>query len=142
MGHLDQAEKFLHASWSLIQSRMVADHLQQVYEKQGKKHEVPRNDLELQDLRTVKLGKLARKHVTAEFYLLFASGPKVVDVKFISGSDELSDAGKTLAAAKFDVLFPEGGEVQIVRRGILDCEPELPGCVFVLIPPDSVHSVK
>jgi tetratricopeptide (TPR) repeat protein/transglutaminase-like putative cysteine protease len=142
MGHLDQAEKFLHASWSLIQGRVVADHLQQVYEKQGKKHEVPRNDLALQDLRTVKLGKLARKHVTAEFYLLFAPGPKVVDVKFISGSEELSDAGKTLAAAKFDVLFPEGGDVQIVRRGILDCEPELPGCVFVLIPPDSVHSVK
>jgi tetratricopeptide (TPR) repeat protein/transglutaminase-like putative cysteine protease len=142
MGNLDQAEKFLRASWSLTQNPLTADHLQQVYEKQGRKRMVPRDTQALQDLRTAKLGKLARKHVTAEFYLLFAPGPKVVDVKFISGSDELSDAGKTLAAAKFDVPFPEDGDVQIVRRGILDCEPELPGCVFVLIPPDSVHSVK
>jgi tetratricopeptide (TPR) repeat protein len=142
MGHLDQAERFLHAAWSLTQNPLIADHLQQVYEKQGKKHGVPRDALALQDLRTVRLGKLARKHVTAEFYLLFAPGPKVVDVKFISGSSELSDAGKPLAIAKFDVPFPGDGDVQIVRRGILDCEPELPGCVFVLIPPNSVDSVN
>jgi tetratricopeptide (TPR) repeat protein/transglutaminase-like putative cysteine protease len=142
MGHLELAEKFLHASWSLTQDRAVADHLQQVYDKQGKKREVPRETQAIQDLRTVKLGKLARKHASAEFYLLFGPGPKVADVKFISGSDELSDSGKTLAAAKFDVLFPEAGDIQIVRRGILDCEPELPGCVFVLIPPNFVHSVK
>jgi tetratricopeptide (TPR) repeat protein/transglutaminase-like putative cysteine protease len=142
MGHLDQAEKFLRASWSLTQNPPTANHLQQVYLKQGKKREVPRATQALQELRTVKLGKLARKHVTAEFFLLFAPGPKIVDVKFISGSDELNDAGKILAAAKFDVPFPEDGDVQIVRRGILDCEPELPGCVFVLIPPSSVRSVK
>jgi tetratricopeptide (TPR) repeat protein/transglutaminase-like putative cysteine protease len=142
MGNLDQAEKFLRAAWSLTQNSLIADHLQQVYKKQGKTRDVPRDALALQALRTVKLGKLARKHVTAEFYLLFAPGPKVVDVKFISGSDELSDAGKPLAAAKFDVPFPGDGDVQIVRRGILDCEPELPGCVFVLIPPSSVDSVN
>jgi hypothetical protein len=90
----------------------------------------------------VKLGKLATKHASAEFFLLFAPGPKVVDVKFISGSEELSDAGKKLAAVKFQISFPEDADVQIIRRGILDCEPELPGCVFVLIPPRSVHSVK
>jgi hypothetical protein len=77
-----------------------------------------------------------------EFFLLFASGPKVVDVKFISGSQELSEAGKKLADAKFQISFPEDKDVQIVRRGILDCEPELPNCVFVLIPPSSVRSVK
>jgi tetratricopeptide (TPR) repeat protein len=142
IGNLDQAEKLLCAAWSLTQDPLIADHLQQVYRKQGKKHEVPRDALALQELRTVRLGKLSRKHVTAEFYLLFAPGPKVVDVKFISGSDELSDAGKPLAAAKFDIPFPGDGDVQIVRRGILDCEPELPGCVFVLIPPNSVHSVN
>jgi tetratricopeptide (TPR) repeat protein/transglutaminase-like putative cysteine protease len=142
MGNLDPAEKFLRAAWSLTQNSLIADHLQQVYKKQGKTRDVPRDALALQELRTVKLGKLARKHVTAEFYLLFAPGPKVADVKFISGSAELSDAGKPLAAAKFDVPFPRDGDVQIIRRGILDCEPELPGCVFVLIPPSSVNSVN
>jgi len=142
MGHFDQAESYLRAAWILTQDPVIADHLQQVYDKQKKKREVPRNPQALQDLRTVKLGKLATKHASAEFFLLFAPGPKVVDTKFISGSPELSEAGKNLAAAKFDVLFPEEADVQIVRRGILDCEPELPGCVFVLIPPRSARSVK
>jgi hypothetical protein len=89
----------------------------------------------------VKLGKLATKNVSAEFFLLFAPGPKVVETQFISGSEELRDSGKALEAAKFDVPFPEDGDSQIVRRGILDCESVLPGCVFVLIPPNSLHSV-
>ncbi len=142
LGALDQAEKFLYAGWSLTQDSVIGDHLRQVYEKQGKKREVTRDPLVLQQFRTVKLGKLATKHVSAEFFMLFAPGPKVVDVKFISGSDELRGAGKTLAAAKFTVIFPEDGPVQILRRGVLDCEPELPGCMFVLFPPSSVHSVK
>jgi tetratricopeptide (TPR) repeat protein len=141
LGHLDQAEKFLRAGWSLTQDPVVADHLRQVYAKQGKAREVPRDTQALQNLRTVKLGKLATKHVSAEFYLLFAPGPRVVETQFISGSEELRDAGKALEAAKFDVPFPEDGDSQIVRRGILDCEPVLPGCVFVLIPPNSLHSV-
>jgi tetratricopeptide (TPR) repeat protein/transglutaminase-like putative cysteine protease len=144
MGKPDEAEKFLTAAWNLSESPTITDHLQQVYDKQGKKRQVPRDALALQELRTVKLGKLAKKHVTAEFYLLFAPGPKVVDVKFVSGSEELSEAGKPLAAAKYDVPFPGDvdSEIQILRRGILDCEPELPGCVFVLIPPNSVRAVN
>jgi hypothetical protein len=137
-----QAESYLRPAWNLTQDPVIAGHLQQVYEKQKKKHVVPRDPQTLQDLRTVKLGKLATKHTTAEFFLLFAPGPRVVGVKFISGSQELSEAGKKLADAKFQFSFPEDKDVQIVRRGILDCEPELPGCVFVLIPPSSVRSVK
>lgn len=90
----------------------------------------------------MKLAKLASQHASAEFSLLFAPGPKVTDTKFISGSPELADSGNKLASAKFEVPFPEKADVQIIRRGILDCEPELPGCVFVLIPPRSVRSVR
>jgi tetratricopeptide (TPR) repeat protein/transglutaminase-like putative cysteine protease len=110
----------------------------------GGKHQAGEdpNPGSLQDLRTIKVGRLAKKHVTAEFFLLFASGSKPVGVKFINGSEELRDSGKTLAAAKFDVPFPDPGPVQILRRGILDCEPELPNCLFVLIPPDSVQSAN
>jgi tetratricopeptide (TPR) repeat protein len=96
----------------------------------------------LQKLRTIKLGRLAKKHASAEFFVLIASGPKIVDVKFVSGSEDLQDAGKALQSAKFDVPFPDGSEAQIVRRGILDCEPELAGCEFVVIPPNSVHALK
>ncbi len=176
LNHLQLAEKYLVSAWSLTQDPVLADHLGQVYEKEGKKHEAAVaysralsashppdgtrarldalrpggkyqagegvNPLALQELRTVKLGKLAKKHVSAEFFLLFAPGPKVVGVKFIGGSEELRDAGKVLSAAKFDVPFPTEGSAKIIRRGILDCEPELPGCLFVFIPPDSVQSVK
>ena len=36
LGHLDQAESYLHAAWLLQQSPVVADHLGQVYEQQKK----------------------------------------------------------------------------------------------------------
>lgn len=97
---------------------------------------------ELAQLRTVKLGRLASQHASAEFFLLFAPGPKIVGVKFISGSEALRNAGKALSAAKFEIPFPDNGAVQLLRRGVLDCEPELPGCLFVLIPPNSVHSLN
>ncbi len=96
----------------------------------------------LQDMRTYKLGKLSKIHTTAEFYVLLKSAGRPTDVKFISGSQDLSGATKPLEALKFNVLFPDTAETQILRRGILDCEPELPGCVFVLIPPSSVQFTK
>jgi tetratricopeptide (TPR) repeat protein len=96
----------------------------------------------LQDMRTYKLGKLSKTHTTAEFYVLLKSAGRLTDVKFISGTQDLSGATKPLEALKFNVLFPDTAETQILRRGILDCEPELPGCVFVLIPPSSVQFTK
>ena len=96
----------------------------------------------LQDMRTYKLGRLSKTHTTAEFYVLLKSAGRPADVKFISGSQDLSGATKPLGAVKFNVLFPDAAETQILRRGILDCEPELPGCVFVLIPPSSVQFTK
>jgi tetratricopeptide (TPR) repeat protein len=176
LNHFDLAEKYLLGAWRLTLEPDVADHLGQLYEKEGKKHEAavaysqalsalhppdatrarldalrPNRKYQagegpspqaLQDLRTIKLGKLATKHVSAEFFVLFAPGPRVVGVKFISGSEELRNAGRALAAAKFDVPFPGQGPVQILRRGVLDCEPVLPNCLFVLIPPGDVRSVN
>jgi len=39
MGHFDLAEDYLNAAWNLSQDPVIADHLGQVYEKEGKKHE-------------------------------------------------------------------------------------------------------
>ena len=36
LGHLDQAESYIHAAWLLSQAAVVADHLGQVYEQQKK----------------------------------------------------------------------------------------------------------
>lgn len=96
----------------------------------------------LSELRTIKLPKITSKSATAEFFILFAKGPQVVDVKFISGADELRDAGKYLSSAKFTVSFPDDGETHLIRRGVLDCEPELPYCQFILVNPGDVHSLN
>jgi len=78
----------------------------------------------------------------AEFFILFARGPRVVDVKFIQGSELLRAAGNTVAAARFAVLFPDDTPTEIVRRGMLICRIESSACEFQLFPPDSVQSVE
>ena len=112
----------------------------------GKQETTGWHVLSLQDARSVTLSKFPNKpkeHASAEFYVLLGPGPKVVDTKFISGSDELKEAGKILATGKFEAQFPDDNDdVRILRRGILDCEPELAGCQFVAIPANSVHSVR
>jgi tetratricopeptide (TPR) repeat protein len=39
MGHLDIAERYLSAAWKLGATAVIANHLGQVYEKEGKKHD-------------------------------------------------------------------------------------------------------
>jgi tetratricopeptide (TPR) repeat protein len=96
---------------------------------------------ELTELRTVKLKRLVPGSATAEFFLLFSPGPKVEDVEFISGAEELKSASNALSEAKFPVAFPEGSSAQLVRRVILTCS-KVSGCEAVLFTPDSVKSVK
>ena len=83
-------------------------------------------------------------NVSADFFVLLAPGPTVADVKFVNGSEELRDAAKTIAAAHFDAVFPDGNPSQIVRRGRLSCGPQVSAthCVFVLYSPASVNSVN
>jgi tetratricopeptide (TPR) repeat protein len=96
---------------------------------------------ELSQLRSAKLKRLVPGSATAEFFLLFSPGPKIEDVEFISGSEELKSAGDTLSDAHFQVAFPEGSSAHLVRRAILMCS-KVTGCEAVLLTPDSVKSVK
>ena len=96
---------------------------------------------ELSRDRTISLPKLVTQHASAEFFLLFAPGPKVEDTKFISGSDNLRSAGKVLGQAHFKVAFPENSSGRLVRRGIMACYPST-GCSFVLMPTDTVRRVE
>jgi tetratricopeptide (TPR) repeat protein len=100
------------------------------------------NGSELSALRTVKLNRLVPGSATAEFFLLFSPGPKIEDVQFVSGSEELKSAGQiALSGANFQVAFPEHSSARLVRRAILMCSSES-GCHAVLFTPDSVKSVK
>jgi len=91
--------------------------------------------------RTVKLPKLVKGAASAEFFVLFGPGPKVESAHFVSGSEELRAAEKTLSATVFQVPFPSNSSARILRRGLLMCS-ELTGCEMVLYPVDSVRSVN
>ncbi|MGO9863132.1 MAG: DUF3857 domain-containing protein [Terriglobales bacterium] len=184
LGHLDQAESYIHAAWLLMQGAVEADHLAQIYEQQKKTEKaihmyrlalaVPQaypgesrddtrhrlenltgekmptapdllhpnsNGSELSELRTVKLKRLVPGTATAEFFLLFIPGPKLDDVKFISGSEKLKSAEDALSEAEFQVAFPPGSTARLVRRALVMCS-NVSGCDAVLLTPDSVHSVN
>ncbi len=96
---------------------------------------------ELGRMRTVKLDHRTPKKATAEFFLLFAPGPTVEEVKFISGAEELRQAADALTAANYNVSFPDDGPTRLLRRGILVCAGGASPCEFVLFTTDSVRSL-
>jgi tetratricopeptide (TPR) repeat protein len=97
---------------------------------------------ELSNMRRLKLGRLYPKSGSAEFWLLFALGPKLQQIKFISGNEEIRPLESALQSAKFNVLFPDDHPTRIVRRGVLVCEGEDLGCDFTLYTPDMVTSTE
>lgn len=145
MGNLDSAEKYLDAAWKLGQNGEVADHLSQVYEQQHKKtlaQQMHRgvDGGELSKMRTTKLPRVVNETASAEFFVLFGPGGRVEDTKFVSGSQKLATAGKTLSATSYNITLPDDGPTRLVRRGLLSCS-SITGCVIVLYLPQDVHSV-
>ena len=94
---------------------------------------------ELSQMRSTKLARLVPGTASAEFFFLFAPGPKVQDVMFISGSEELRTKSNTLAVTAFKIPFPNGSDGRILRRAILGCYPST-GCSLVMLPPRTVQS--
>ncbi|HTA23350.1 MAG TPA: DUF3857 domain-containing protein [Terriglobales bacterium] len=143
MGNYEKAEKYLDAGWTLLQGQDEAEHLAEVH-KQQHKNSHPGPDPNL--LRTTKLPRLVPGTANAELFVILIRDPKssnakAEDVKFISGSEELRPAAKTLSTANFKFPFPDDGPSRIVRRGILSCYP-VTGCSFVLYNLSDVHSVN
>ncbi len=140
-GKFDEAETLLNASWTLTQGKTEADHLLQARKQQHKNLSLPDSST----FRTTKLPRLAEGEASAEFFLLFVRDsktgkPRVEDVKFISGTEKLRAAEKTLRSSTFSIFFPDNGPTHLVRRGILGCY-HYSGCSFVLFLPRDVHSV-
>jgi tetratricopeptide (TPR) repeat protein len=96
----------------------------------------------LAEMHRVKVEQVVQASGRAEFFVLLIRGPRVADVKFISGVQAFRDAANAVAAGKFEILDPDDAPIQIVRRGVLICKPEAPACDFDLLPVDSVQSVE
>ena len=98
---------------------------------------------EMQTLRTISLGKVAKETGSAEFLVMLAGGNSQVNVeavKFISGDEKLKIFGEALRTAKFGMKFPDDTPTKIVRRGVLGCSKDTGECNFVMLLPEDVRS--
>ena len=100
---------------------------------------------ELQQLRTIDLGKIAKETGSAEFFVLLSRGPAsaatVEAVKFAGGDEKLKVFTEALRTAQYRLTFPDDTPAKILRRGILSCSTATGNCMFVLMLPDDVRTV-
>jgi hypothetical protein len=98
----------------------------------------------LQDARTIKLGKIAKEAGSADFFVMLSassSGTSVEGVKFVSGDEKLKVFSETLKTASYTLSFPDDAPTKILRRGVLSCSKLTGECMFVTMLPADVHSV-
>jgi len=86
---------------------------------------------DLSQLRTVHLPRVVSGNAQAEFFVVFGAAGKT-EAKFISGTESLKSATKTIASAKFTISLPDENPAHLVLRGIVGCYP-YSGCSIVMI---------
>jgi tetratricopeptide (TPR) repeat protein len=100
---------------------------------------------ELQQARTIDLGRVAKETASADFFVLLSRGKSssatVEAVKFASGDEKLKVFADALRTSEYRLTFPDDAPVKILRRGILSCSTATGTCSFVLMLPDDVHTV-
>jgi Flp pilus assembly protein TadD len=177
-GKLETAERYVSAAWELGGRAEEGDHLGQIYEKRGNKHEAerlyalamsarrPEPEIrhrlaaltggedkadaavekyrdQLQQQRTIKLGKAAKLDGKADFFVLLSGGQgsvaRVEAVVFVSGDEKFKGFTDALRTAPYSQAFPDETPVKILRRGTLSCKAG--DCTFGLALPDDVRSV-
>ena len=84
--------------------------------------------------RTVKLGTITGKTVSAHFNLVFDSSPRPERAEYVDGDESLRAAAGELREKDFPVRFPDVSSVKIIRRGLLSCGGS--GCSIELLPID------
>jgi len=105
---------------------------------------VEQHRLDIQSMRTIKLGKIAPVTGSADFFVVIASSAgtaKIDAAKFITGEEKLKPLSENLRNAKVDFSFPDDVPTKILRRGIMSCSKNTAECEFVMMLPEDVHSV-
>jgi tetratricopeptide (TPR) repeat protein/transglutaminase-like putative cysteine protease len=101
-------------------------------EKSAAEKDAAQAPAELARARTVKLGPITSKSVSARFNLVFDSSPRPERAEFVDGDESLRSAAGQLREKDFPVRFPDVSSVKIVRRGLLSCGGA--GCSIELLP--------
>jgi tetratricopeptide (TPR) repeat protein/transglutaminase-like putative cysteine protease len=97
---------------------------------------------ELAAMSQVPMGPLmkdVKEPLKADFWVVLSPGPKVDDVRFVSGSDKLKEFTEALRSANYAVAFPDNTPTRLLRKGTLSCDKE---CVFKLSPADDVGGAE
>ena len=90
-------------------------------EKSAEEKDIAQAPAELAQARTVKLGPITSKSVSARFNLVFDSSPRPERAEFVDGDESVRSAVEQLREKDFPVRFPDVSSVKIVRRGVLRC---------------------
>ncbi|MGA7219001.1 MAG: DUF3857 domain-containing protein [Candidatus Sulfotelmatobacter sp.] len=128
------------------------DRINALEKSDAKLNEAAKNGKEdLQSLRTIDLGKVAKENGSADFFVLLSRGVStgkkdnsastVEAVKFAGGDEKLKVFTEAIRTADYRVSFPDDQPVKILRRGILSCSTTTGNCTFVLMLPDDVRTV-
>jgi hypothetical protein len=89
----------------------------------------------LSDIRLFKIPfhtKLKGNSRSAQIVLSLVNGPKVDNVIFSSGAEELHNAVADIAAAKYSQSFPDDTAVRVLRKGTLSCSIYTKECSLIL----------
>ena len=73
---------------------------------------------------------------------MIVPGGRAQGAKFVTGSEGLLPAVRSLETIRYNQPFPDDGPTLTLRRGVLYCGKETSKCNFVLLTPDTVSSVK
>jgi len=104
---------------------------------------VEKHKLDLEQLRTIHLGKLAADDGTADFFLVIlprSGSAEIEAAKFISGDPKLKPLAENLRRANVEFRFPDEVPTKILRRGVLSCSKG-GECEFLMLLPEDVHTV-
>lgn len=86
---------------------------------------------DLSQMRTIHLPRIVNGTAQAAFYIVMGPGHEV-EAKFISGTESLKKAGKTIGAAKFNISLPDENSARAIMRGVVGCYP-YSGCSLVMM---------
>jgi hypothetical protein len=99
----------------------------------------------LSDMRTIAVSfqtKLQANSVSANVLISIVNGPKVDEVVFQSGAEELRKTILVLSGLKYPQSFPDATPVRVIRKAILSRSVYSKNCTLVLmLPTDSAVPV-
>jgi hypothetical protein len=169
LGHLDEAERYGLAAWELMGEETYAKHLSEIYKAKNKPAEatfyseiatIARNSdsaalsaliekdvnktaaRKLRDAMVLMVPRQPNAAGTAQAYVLAGSDGTITSVSFIQGDAALRPQVEALRGLKLRLEIPAGSTASLLRRGALQCRPELSECQFTLVQARAAASMR